>query len=234
MASFESDLASRPPKALPVNNLQDQPNRNIELPQHKSLIGAPAFGRLTCQSANDDATAAAAGAVVHHKICLVAAMPLPMHYATTRDGVRIAYMSLGDGPPLVFASNIFGDLSAYLGGWPATREVTDRCAAGMAGDSLPRARNGLADRNVDDVELAGRVLDLEAVVAALHLDRFALAGLDIGAATAVAYAVANQANVSRLILLSPWSSRVKSFRDTSVTCSVRGRGRCRIAIRSCS
>jgi hypothetical protein len=32
-----------------------------------------------------------------------------MQYATTRDGVRIAYMSLGDRPPLVFASNIFGD-----------------------------------------------------------------------------------------------------------------------------
>ena len=49
-----------------------------------------------------------------------------MQYATTRDGVCIAYMSLGDGPPVVFTSNIFGDLSAYLGGWPATREGTDR------------------------------------------------------------------------------------------------------------
>ncbi len=45
-------------------------------------------------------------------------MTLPIHYATTRDGVRIAYSSLGDGPPLVFASNIFGELSAYLDGWP--------------------------------------------------------------------------------------------------------------------
>ena len=68
---------------------------------------------------------------------------------------------------------------------------------------------GYSHRSVDDVELAARVLDVEAVVAALGLDRFALAGLDIGAATAVAYAVANQANVSRLILLSPWSSGVK-------------------------
>jgi hypothetical protein len=27
-----------PPKALVINNLQDQPNRSIELPQRKSLI----------------------------------------------------------------------------------------------------------------------------------------------------------------------------------------------------
>jgi pimeloyl-ACP methyl ester carboxylesterase/DNA-binding CsgD family transcriptional regulator len=139
-------------------------------------------------------------------------MPLPMHYATTRDGVRIAYMSLGDGPPLVFASNIFGDLSAYLGGWPPATEVTNRLVnLGWRVIRYDVRGMGYSDRNVDDVELAARVLDLEAVVAALRLDRFALAGLDIGAATAVTYAVANQANVSRLILLSPWSSGVKYF-----------------------
>jgi pimeloyl-ACP methyl ester carboxylesterase len=49
-----------------------------------------------------------------------------MHYATTSDGVRIAYISLGDGPPLVWASNIFGDATAYRKGWPAAREGTDR------------------------------------------------------------------------------------------------------------
>lgn len=53
-------------------------------------------------------------------------MPQPIHYATTRDGVHVVYMSLGDGPPLVFASNIFGELSAYLGGWPPAQEVTNR------------------------------------------------------------------------------------------------------------
>jgi len=133
-----------------------------------------------------------------------------MQYATTSDGVRIAYMSLGDGPPVVFASNIFGDLSAYLGGWPATREGTDRAVDQGWRVILYDVRGmGFSDRNVADVELAGRVLDLEAVVAALDLDRFALAGVDIGAATAVAYAVGNLAKVSRLVLLSPWSSGAK-------------------------
>jgi DNA-binding CsgD family transcriptional regulator/pimeloyl-ACP methyl ester carboxylesterase len=68
---------------------------------------------------------------------------------------------------------------------------------------------GFSDRHVADVELASRLLDVEAVVAALNVDRFALAGVDIGAATAVAYAVGNQAKISRLVLLSPWSSGAK-------------------------
>ena len=37
----------------------------------------------------------------------------PMQYARTSDGVRIAYISVGDGPPLVFASNIFGEATGY-------------------------------------------------------------------------------------------------------------------------
>jgi pimeloyl-ACP methyl ester carboxylesterase len=45
--------------------------------------------------------------------------------------------------------------------------------------------------------------------AALNLDRFALAGVDIGAATAEAYAVGKPAKISRLVLLSPWSSGAK-------------------------
>ena len=90
-----------------------------------------------------------------------------MQYATTSDGVRVAYMSLGDGPPVVFASNIFGDLSAYLGGWPAAKEGTDRAVNQGWRVILYDVRGmGFSDRNVADVELAGRVLDVEAVVAA--------------------------------------------------------------------
>jgi len=133
-----------------------------------------------------------------------------MQYATTSDGVRVAYMSLGDGPAIVFASNIFGDLSAYLGGWPAVKEGTDRAVNLGWRVILYDVRGmGYSDRHVDDVELAGRVLDVEAVVGALNLERFALAGVDIGAATAVAYAVGNLAKISRLVLLSPWSSGAK-------------------------
>jgi pimeloyl-ACP methyl ester carboxylesterase/DNA-binding CsgD family transcriptional regulator len=129
-----------------------------------------------------------------------------MHYATTSDGVRIAYASVGEGFPLVFASNI-GDASHYCGGFPYFSEVTDRLAAlGWRVILYDHRGMGASDRNVGDLSLNGRVRDLSAVVGALRFDRFALGGVDIGAATAIAFAVDNQAAVSRLVLLSPWAS----------------------------
>jgi pimeloyl-ACP methyl ester carboxylesterase len=133
-----------------------------------------------------------------------------VQYTTTSDGVRIAYMSLGDGPSVVWASNIFGDLSAYLGGWPAAKAGTDYAISeGWRVILYDVHGMGFSDRNVADLELADRVLDVEAVVAALNLDRLALAAVDIGATAAVAYAVGNLAKISRLVLLSPSSSGAK-------------------------
>jgi pimeloyl-ACP methyl ester carboxylesterase/DNA-binding CsgD family transcriptional regulator len=127
-------------------------------------------------------------------------------YATTSDGVRIAYLSIGDGPPVVAASNMFGDASGYCGGMPF-RDVIDRIVALGWRVILhdPRGMGG-SDRNVDDHSLAARVRDLAAVVGALGLERFALSGVDVGAATAVAYAVEHPNAVSRLLLTSPWAS----------------------------
>jgi pimeloyl-ACP methyl ester carboxylesterase/DNA-binding CsgD family transcriptional regulator len=133
-----------------------------------------------------------------------------MRHAQTVDGVRIAYMSLGDGPPIVFASNIFGDLTGYRLGWPHMREVTDRLVKlGWCVIRCDVRGMGYSERSVGEVGLAARVLDVQAVVAALGLDRFALGGLDIGAATAMAYAAANPEKVTRLVLLSPWPSGAK-------------------------
>ena len=142
-----------------------------------------------------------------HKIQAVAKAFVPMQYATTSDGVRIAFLSVGDGSPIVFASNIFGDATRYAGGFPPMRDFTDRLAGlGWRVIRYDHRGMGASDRDVEDLSLDGRVRDLEAVVAALGLQRFALAGVDIAAATAVAYAVKHQAHVSHLVLLSPWAS----------------------------
>jgi len=52
-----------------------------------------------------------------------AALP-PIRYATVPDGVRIACISVGEGAPLVFASNIFGDATRYLSEDGHVRQVT--------------------------------------------------------------------------------------------------------------
>jgi pimeloyl-ACP methyl ester carboxylesterase/DNA-binding CsgD family transcriptional regulator len=116
-------------------------------------------------------------------------------------------MSLGSGSPLVFASNIFGELNAYRVGWPSCREVTDRLVAlGWRVIRYDVRGMGSSDREIEDLSLEGRVRDLEAVVSHLGLDRFALGGVDIGAATAISYAVINDARLSALVLLTPWAS----------------------------
>ena len=136
----------------------------------------------------------------------------PIQYATTSDGVRIAFMSLGSGPPVVFASNIFGELNAYRIGWPGCREVTDRLVSlGWRVIRYDVRGMGSSDRDIEDLSLEGRVRDLEAVVSHLSLERFALGGIDIGAATAISYAVNNEARLSALVLLTPWASGARYF-----------------------
>lgn len=130
-----------------------------------------------------------------------------IQYATTDDGIRIAFASFGDGPPIVFASNMFGDLTGYRTGWPHNRDITDRLVAlGWRVIRCDVRGMGLSDRDVSDLSLDGRVRDLEAVVAKAGLETFTLIGVDIGAATAIAYAARHTETVSRLVLLSPWPS----------------------------
>ena len=98
----------------------------------------------------------------------------PIQYATASDGVRIAYISVGEGAPLVFASNIFGDATRYLSENGHVREVTDRLARlGWRVIRYDHRGMGASDRNVEDVGLDARVRDLSAVVDHLGLGQFA-------------------------------------------------------------
>jgi hypothetical protein len=52
-----------------------------------------------------------------------------IQYAKTNDGVNIAFSVMGEGHPLVYTSNVFGDVRWYLGD-DATRREIDRLIAG--------------------------------------------------------------------------------------------------------
>ncbi len=60
--------------------------------------------------------------------------------------------------------------------------------------------NGLSDRYVPDISFAGFERDLEAVVDALRLPRYALLGISQGASIAIAHAVRHPDRVSHLVL----------------------------------
>ena len=152
----------------------------------------------------------------------------PLHYVKTADNLHISYFTIGEGPPLVFASNIFGDAHSYSQlARHHVRGVTDGLVA-LGWNVIRHDVRGMgsSDRAVDDFSLQARASDLEAVVDGLGLERFALAGVDIGAATAVAFTARNLHRVSRLVLLSPWVSGADMFAipDLRVATSAIARG----------
>lgn len=74
--------------------------------------------------------------------------------------------------------------------------------------------NGLSDREVELVSLEAYVSDLEAVVEAVGLERFALFGISQGCAVSIAYAVRHPERVTHLVLLGGyalgWAKRALS------------------------
>jgi len=126
-------------------------------------------------------------------------MKQQIRFCTAKDGVRIAFATAGEGPPLVRVNNWFTHLELDWGNpvwrhwWEA---LSDRR---MLVRYDPRG-SGLSDRDPADVSLDALVSDLEAVVDALGLARFPLFGLCQGGAIAIAYAARQPKRVSRLAL----------------------------------
>ena len=121
-----------------------------------------------------------------------------MQYATTRDGVRIAFGIAGAGPWIVRAPGIPFTHSQLE--WEQGSEFFDQLAANWSVVQFDPRGTGLSDRNVEDFSLDARVLDLEAVVDRLGLDTFALHGIAWSGPLAVTYALRHPQRVSHLIL----------------------------------
>lgn len=131
-------------------------------------------------------------------------MKQQIQYCTTSDGVRIAYAATGDGTPIVRTSLWLTHLQHDF-----TEPVWRHVMLGLARNHRfvrydPRGE-GMSQREVADISFEGWIRDLEAVVDALGLPRFALFGCSQGVATAIAYAVRHPERVSHLILYGGFS-----------------------------
>ncbi len=123
-----------------------------------------------------------------------------IQYAKTKDGVSIAFWTLGEGVPLLSMPN--PPFSHIQLEWqiPEWRRYDEWLAERRMLVRYDGRGNGLSDRDVADYSLEGHVLDLEAVVGHLGLERFALmAPLHSGPA-AIAYAARHPERISHLIL----------------------------------
>jgi len=126
-------------------------------------------------------------------------MEQQIRFCTTSDGVRIAYATIGEGPPLVAVSLFFGHLQ-FEWNDPDVSAFWQALAKGRFLVRYDKRGTGLSDWDVADLSLEARVRDLETVVEALNLERFDLLGISEGGPTSIVYATQRPERVNRLIL----------------------------------
>lgn len=122
-----------------------------------------------------------------------------IRFCRAADGVRLAYATVGSGPPLMKPANWLSHLEFDL-----ISPVWRHWIAGLSRDHTliryDKRANGLSDWDVTDLSFDALVSDLEAVVDAAGLDRFPMFCLSQGCAIAIAYALRNPGRVTRMVL----------------------------------
>ena len=122
-----------------------------------------------------------------------------IRFCTTADNVRIAYAVTGEGYPIVKTANWMSHLH-YDRESPVWRHWVEGLSQHNRLIRYDERGNGLSDWAVDDLSLEAMIADLEAIVAASGVDRFALLGISQGCAISVMYAVRHPERVSHLVL----------------------------------
>ena len=127
-----------------------------------------------------------------------------IRFCVTADGARIAYAKVGSGYPLLKAANWLNHLD-YEWDSPLWRHWIDELSRYHTFIRYDERGNGLSQWDVADISLDAWVRDLETVVEAAGVERFALFGLSQGGAVAIAYAAQHPERVSHLILCGAYS-----------------------------
>jgi pimeloyl-ACP methyl ester carboxylesterase/DNA-binding CsgD family transcriptional regulator len=129
-----------------------------------------------------------------------------LHFASRRDGTKVAYATAGAGPLLVFVG---GWLSHLELSWslPAERQLFEGLAQGRTVLRYDRPGCGLSDRPEGlDASLESELDTVAAVVAAAGVDRYELMGSSLGVPVAIEWAAQHPEAVERLVLYGGWAS----------------------------
>jgi pimeloyl-ACP methyl ester carboxylesterase/DNA-binding CsgD family transcriptional regulator len=127
-----------------------------------------------------------------------------IRFTTSGDGTRLAYATCGSGPALVKSANWLSHLEFD---WqsPVWAHWFRFLSSGRTLLRYDARGCGLSDWSATDLSLSAQVADLEAVVAASGVDRFALLGISQGGAVAIEYACRHPERVSHLVLLGAFA-----------------------------
>ena len=127
-------------------------------------------------------------------------MQQQIRFCKSFDGTRIAYAVTGEGPPLVKAQHWLTHLE-YEWQSPIWRPWISALSKRHRLVRMDARGCGLSDRGPETITFEAFVRDLEAVVDALGLERFALFGHSQGGAIGIEYAVRHAQRVSHFVLL---------------------------------
>ena len=152
----------------------------------------------------------------------------PIAHATTLDGVRVAFHTLGDGPPVVMLWPYYMNHLALNWNVPLHRGALEYFARYFRVVSLDFRGAGLSERRIATLSLDTFAADLESVLRVLGLDRVALVA--VGPATLVACHIAATSpdRVSSLVSIEGGESeanrRVLSLRHVNPQVEAHMRG----------
>jgi pimeloyl-ACP methyl ester carboxylesterase/DNA-binding winged helix-turn-helix (wHTH) protein len=122
-----------------------------------------------------------------------------IRFCTSKDGTHIAYAQAGEGYPLVRVGHWLTHLEHDWNS-PVWRPFLSKLCNHYALTRYDQRGNGLSDWDVDDLSLERFCEDLEAVVDAAGLEKFALYGTSQGCPVAIEFARRYPDKVSHLIL----------------------------------
>jgi pimeloyl-ACP methyl ester carboxylesterase/DNA-binding CsgD family transcriptional regulator len=122
-----------------------------------------------------------------------------IRFCRSADGVRIAYAQHGQGPPLLKGAHWLTHLEFD---WksPVWRHWLEELGRDHTVYRYDDRGCGLSDHDTEDFSLESRVADLEAVVEASKLDRFALLGMSGSGAVTIAYSARHPERVTHLVV----------------------------------
>jgi pimeloyl-ACP methyl ester carboxylesterase/DNA-binding winged helix-turn-helix (wHTH) protein len=136
-----------------------------------------------------------------------------IRFCVTSDNVNISYARTGVGYPFVKAANWLNHLD-FEWDSPVWRHWLRDLGKHHTFIRYDERGNGLSDWDVEDMSLEAWVRDLETVVDAAGVERFALMGISQGGPVAITYAVRHPERVSHLVLCGAYA-RGRNHREQS-------------------
>src|ERR1700710_1068820 len=177
--------------SIAFSDLGEQAVKNIS-----RAVGV--FG-LTAKDIEGLPASVAAGAIEDTATAATTPYEQEIHFCQTKDGVQLGYARIGQGPALVKTGHWMTHLEFDFEN-PIWRHLYRELSRDHAFYRYDARGNGLSDREVPDVSFEHFVDDLEAVVDAAGIERFALLGISQGCAVSIAYTVRHPERVSHLVL----------------------------------